>query len=87
MTNKRVIIDELLPRLYNTMFLAGYAALIAIPLSVGLGILAAINEGKTVDRAANVLTLITISVPEVTMLIRLWLRAGSTAATVRLSML
>lgn len=51
MTNKRVIIDELLPRLYNTLFLAGYAALIAIPLSVGLGILAAINEGKFVDKA------------------------------------
>ena len=64
MTNKRVIIDELMPRLYNTLFLAGYAALIAIPLSVGLGILAAINEGKTVDKASNVLTLITISVPE-----------------------
>ena len=64
MTNKRVIIDELLPRLYNTLFLAGYAALIAIPLSVGLRILAAINEGKFVDKASNVLTLITISVPE-----------------------
>jgi peptide/nickel transport system permease protein len=64
MTNKRIIIDELLPRLYNTLFLAGYAALIAVPLSVGLGVLAAINEGKFIDRAANVLTLITISVPE-----------------------
>lgn len=64
MTNQRVIIDELLPRLNNTLFLAGYAALIAIPLSVGLGVLAAINEGKLVDRASNILTLITISVPE-----------------------
>jgi peptide/nickel transport system permease protein len=64
MTNQRVIIDELLPRLHNTLFLAGYAALIAIPLSVGLGILAAINEGKLIDRASNVLTLITISIPE-----------------------
>jgi peptide/nickel transport system permease protein len=64
LTNKRIIINELLPRLYNTLFLAGYAAVIAIPLSVGLGILAAINEGKFVDKAANVLTLITISVPE-----------------------
>lgn len=64
MTNQRVIIDELLPRLYNTLFLAGYAALIAIPLSVGLGIMAAINEGKLVDKASNILTLITISVPE-----------------------
>ncbi len=64
MTNQRVIIDELMPRLYNTLFLAGYAALIAIPMSVGLGILAAINEGKLVDKASNILTLITISVPE-----------------------
>ncbi len=64
MTNQRVIIDELLPRLYNTLFLAGYAALIAIPLSVGLGILAAINEGKLIDKASNILTLITISIPE-----------------------
>jgi len=64
MTNQRVIIDELLPRLFNTLFLAGYAALIAIPLSVGLGILAAINEGKLVDKASNILTLITISIPE-----------------------
>jgi len=64
MTNQRVIIDELLPRLYNTLFLAGYAALIAIPLSVGLGIMAAINEGKLVDRTSNILTLITISIPE-----------------------
>ncbi len=64
MTNQRVIIDELLPRLRNTLFLAGYAALIAIPLSVGLGVLAAINEGKLVDKASNILTLITISIPE-----------------------
>ena len=64
MTNQRVIIDELMPRLINTLFLAGYAALIAIPLSVGLGILAAINEGKLIDKASNILTLITISIPE-----------------------
>jgi peptide/nickel transport system permease protein len=32
--------------------------------SVGLGILAAINEGKLIDRASNILTLITISIPE-----------------------
>ena len=64
MTNKRVIIDELAPRLYNTLFLAGYAAIIAIPVSVGLGILAAINEGKAVDKTSNVLTLIAISIPE-----------------------
>jgi peptide/nickel transport system permease protein len=64
MTNKRVIIDELRPRFANTMFLATYAAVIAVPLSVGLGIIAAIREGRPVDRIANVVTLMTISVPE-----------------------
>lgn len=64
LTNKRVIVDEVTPRFLNTLFLAGYAALIAVPLAVGLGILAAINEGKIVDRVANVISLLTISVPE-----------------------
>jgi peptide/nickel transport system permease protein len=64
LTNKRVIIDEILPRLSNTLFLAGYAALFAVPLAVVMGVVGAINEGKLVDRVSNILTLITISVPE-----------------------
>jgi peptide/nickel transport system permease protein len=64
LTNKRVIVNEVLPRLGNTLFLAGYAALIAIPVAVGLGVFAAINEGKVSDRLSNVLTLIAISLPE-----------------------
>jgi peptide/nickel transport system permease protein len=64
MTNKRAILEEVAPRFRNTMFLASFAALIAVPLSVGLGIVSAINEGKLIDRTANVLSLMTISVPE-----------------------
>ena len=64
MTNKRVIVDEVMPRLANTLFLAGYAALIAIPLAVGLGVFSAINEGRISDRLSNILTLIAISLPE-----------------------
>lgn len=64
MTNKRVILDEIMPRLANTMFLAAYSAMIAIPLAVGLGILAAINEGKLADKFSNIVTLIAISFPE-----------------------
>ncbi len=64
LTNGRVIIDELAPRFSNTLFLAAYAALIAVPLAVGLGILSAIREGRLTDRLANILTLIAISVPE-----------------------
>jgi peptide/nickel transport system permease protein len=64
LTNKRDIVDELMPRLANTLFLAGYAALIAIPLAVGLGVYSAINEGKLGDKLSNILTLIAISLPE-----------------------
>ncbi|WP_395667806.1 ABC transporter permease [Rhodoferax sp.] len=64
LTNKRVIVDEIMPRLANTLFLAGYAALIAIPLAVGLGVYSAINEGKLSDKLSNISTLVAISLPE-----------------------
>lgn len=64
LTNKRNIVQEIWPRMCNTLFLAGYAAFIAIPLAVGLGVLAAINEGKWPDKISNVVTLIAISLPE-----------------------
>jgi peptide/nickel transport system permease protein len=64
LTNKRDINKTMAPKLSNTLFLALYAALIAVPLAVGLGILAAIQEGKWVDKFANVLSLAAISMPE-----------------------
>ncbi len=64
LTNKRDILKSISPKFVNTLFLAGYAALIAVPLAVGLGILAAINEGKWIDKVANIVSLAAISVPE-----------------------
>jgi peptide/nickel transport system permease protein len=64
LANGQPIGSELLPRLGNTLFLAAYAALVAIPLAVGLGIASAIWRGSIFDRLANSLTLISISVPE-----------------------
>ena len=64
LTNKRDINKTMAPKLSNTLFLALYAALIAVPLAVGLGILAAIKEGKWVDKFANILSLAAISMPE-----------------------
>ena len=64
LTNKRDILKTLMPRFTNTLFLAGFAAAIAVPLSVGLGILAAINEGKWPDKVSNIVSLAFISVPE-----------------------
>ena len=55
---------ELKPRLLDTLFLASYAAVVAVPLAVGLGIIAAIRQGGIFDRSVNIFTLLTISVPE-----------------------
>jgi len=64
LTNQRDVLTTLTPRLSRSLFLAGFAAFIAVPLAVGLGILAAINEGKWPDRLANIVSLATISLPE-----------------------
>ena len=64
LTNNQNIIEVLWPRLRNTLFLAGYAALLALPLAVGFGILSAIREGRLTDRLANIAALLAISMPE-----------------------
>ncbi len=64
LTNRQDIIEVLGPRFKNTLFLASYAALMALPLAVGFGILAAIREGRLTDRLANILALLAISMPE-----------------------
>jgi len=51
-------------RLGNTLFLAGYAALVAVPLSLGLGMVAALYRGRAVDRAITAGSLTAISLPE-----------------------
>jgi peptide/nickel transport system permease protein len=64
LANKRDVLEELTPRLENTVFLAVYAALIAVPLAVALGLMAAIWQGGVYDRGVNLITLMAISVPE-----------------------
>jgi peptide/nickel transport system permease protein len=55
---------ELGTRLWNTLFLAAYAAVIAVPLSLALGILAALYRNSWYDRLVNSATLTSISFPE-----------------------
>jgi len=64
LVNQRDVAHDLAPRLYNTLFLAAYAALVAVPLAVTLGIAAAAYEGSTFDSIANLTTLLAISLPE-----------------------
>ncbi len=51
-------------RFVNTLFLASYAAVLAVPLAIFLGILVALLRNTVFDRVANVLTLTSISSPE-----------------------
>lgn len=64
LSGNRDIATMIGPRFGNTMFLAVYAAVIAVPLSVFLGILAALYRGSIFDRVVNVATLSSISFPE-----------------------
>tara|TARA_R110002072_G_scaffold4706_11_gene32906 strand:+ start:275 stop:1213 length:939 start_codon:yes stop_codon:yes gene_type:complete len=63
-TSGQPIIDQLGKRLGNTLFLAMWAAIIAVPLAVGLGLLAVHHRNGLVDRAISVVTLTAISLPE-----------------------
>jgi len=64
LANQREISDLIAARLGNTLFLAGFAAVIAIPLALILGILAALYRNSWFDRLINVTTLSSISFPE-----------------------
>ena len=61
---RRSVMEIIGPRLLNTLFLAGITALVAIPLALGLGLLAALYRNSVFDRAVNAVTLTTISFPE-----------------------
>jgi peptide/nickel transport system permease protein len=64
LANQRDIAPEIRERLGNTLFLAGIAACISVPLSILLGLLAAIRHESLFDRLVSAATLATISLPE-----------------------
>ncbi len=64
LANGRAISELISGRLGNTLFLATYAALIAVPLALTLGILAALYRNTWFDKLSNVFTLSSISFPE-----------------------
>ena len=51
-------------RIGNTMMMAGLVSLISIPISIALGLYAAMHPGTWLDRIVTFCTLSTISVPE-----------------------
>ena len=58
------VAQQIAPRFANTMFLAMVTAAIAVPVSIILGILAALYRNTVFDRATNIFTLSSISSPE-----------------------
>jgi peptide/nickel transport system permease protein len=64
LANRRPIADVLGGRLLNTLFLAGVAACIAVPLAIVLGLLAALYRETWFDKAVSTGTLAAISMPE-----------------------
>jgi len=62
--NGRPIVDLIGWRFANTLFLAAATAVVAIPVSILLGILAALHRNSLFDRFISMATLSTISFPE-----------------------
>ncbi len=78
MANRRPIGELIAGRLGNTLWLAVYAAAMAVPLSLALGVLCALWRGSWFDRGANAFTLSSISFPEffVAYILIFWLAQG-----------
>ena len=64
LTNGKDIGEAIGLRLGNTLFLAAAAAVIAVPLAIILGLVAARYNGRWPDKAISGVTLATISMPE-----------------------
>lgn len=75
MATKKPISELVGARLGNTLFLALYAAALSVPLSLLLGVLAALWRNSIFDRASNAVALTAISFPEffVAYILVLWL--------------
>lgn len=64
LANKREVTELIGKRLANTVFLAAVAAIIAVPLAVFLGMMAALYRESLFDKIISMSTLTTISFPE-----------------------
>lgn len=61
---KRPVRELVLDRLGNSLILGAFAILLIVPISIGLGVLAALHYGRTLDRVISVSGLSLIALPE-----------------------
>jgi len=59
----RAVADAILRRLQNSIILAAIAFVIVMPLALVLGLIAGLNEGKTIDRILSIGGLATTATP------------------------
>lgn len=64
LTSRRPVADLIAPRLANTLFLVIYAAAIAVPIAVLLGVLTVIRRNHAFDKVVRIGTVAVISTPE-----------------------
>ena len=64
LTTRQDIATTLMPRLWNTLFLAFWTAIVAVPLAVLLGLLAVRYRNGPVDKAISGFALASTSLPE-----------------------
>ncbi len=64
LVTQKPVSETISGRFANTLFLAVYAAAIAVPIAILLGVLVALYRNTLFDRVSNVLTLTSISSPE-----------------------
>ncbi len=62
--NRNSVTEQIAQRLGNSLFLAFFAAIISVPLAVGLGMVAVLFRNRLPDRIINVASLAAISLPE-----------------------
>lgn len=63
-TNMASVAAQIAPRFENTIFLATVTAAISVPISIFLGVLAALYRNSIFDRTINIMTLSFVSSPE-----------------------
>ena len=64
LANKFPVARIVEPRIVNTLYLAGGTAVIAVPLSIALGLISAAFPDRWFDRSVNVSSLFAVSVPD-----------------------
>lgn len=62
--DRRPVSEVLGRRLMNTLFLAGIAFIIVMPIALLLGLVAGLNEGRLIDRVFSVSSLVATATPE-----------------------